>query len=130
MRSCTHVANMYIQASVNVVEKVPARMIGIVIDDKVVSTVPAPIRTQWPVPGCDFKVEAAGDPEPVMPPVDPQNAFTEHRPHAWERRSWKWTVEMEAGIIAKIMPKPLIVVHVLRFIDPSVAQRFACNARR
>jgi len=68
-----HVENMDVDAGVDVVEQVPADVIGIVVDYKVIAAIPAPIDAEGPVPGSDFKIEAAGEPETMVVSVNAHN---------------------------------------------------------
>ena len=63
--SGTHVLDVDVDARVDVIEQIPADVIGIVIDHKVVATVPTPVAAQAPIPGGNLKVEATGKPESV-----------------------------------------------------------------
>ena len=64
-----------IDTRVHVVEHVPADVIGIIVDDKVIAAVPAPVRANGPIPGGNFKIEAAGEPEAVVILVDAFDAI-------------------------------------------------------
>ena len=65
-----HVGDVDVGAGVDVVKHVPAGMIGIFVDDKIVAAVPAPVRADGPVPGSDFKGEATGKPESMMVAIE------------------------------------------------------------
>lgn len=58
---------MDVGARLDVVNQVPALMVGIVIDNKVVTAaVPAPIRRETPIPGRNFERKATREEEPVV----------------------------------------------------------------
>ena len=58
---------MDIPAGMHVIQKIPARMIGIVVHDKVVAVaIPAPLGGNGPVPRRNLKRKTAREPEPVM----------------------------------------------------------------
>ncbi len=50
-----HVVDVDVDAGVNVVEQVPAGVVGVLIDDEVVCAVPAPIGADGPIPISDWK---------------------------------------------------------------------------
>lgn len=56
---CAHVLHVNVDARVDVVEQVPARMIWIVVNHKVIAARPAPVSAERPVPQRDFEKEAA-----------------------------------------------------------------------
>src|SRR5258708_28030913 len=66
----SEIRNMYINTCVYVVKHVPAEVVGVFIHHEIVATIPAPIRTNRPVPICDLEVEPAWDPEAVMVAAD------------------------------------------------------------
>ena len=41
---------MDVSAGVDVVKQVPARVVGIFVDDKIITAIPAPVRGDGPVP--------------------------------------------------------------------------------
>jgi hypothetical protein len=52
-----------VYAGLGAVDQIPAVMIGVIVDDKVVTrAIPAPAGGEVPVPRSDFKREAAGKP--------------------------------------------------------------------
>src|ERR1700758_2431151 len=69
--SAPKIGNMYVDAGVNVVQHVPAGVVGILVDDKVIAAVPAPVRANWPVPVRHLEIEPAREPEAVMVAVNP-----------------------------------------------------------
>jgi hypothetical protein len=46
---------MDVDAGVDVVQRVPAVVVGIFVDDEIIGAVPSPIGGDGPVPGSDFK---------------------------------------------------------------------------
>jgi len=58
----------------NVVEQIPADVLGILIDDEIVGAVPAPISADGPVPSSHFKGETTRKPEAVMIAVEALDA--------------------------------------------------------
>ena len=61
---------MDVAAGVDVVEQIPSRMIRIVVNREVVAAIPAPVRTEAPIPGSNLKIKSAGKPETVMVAVE------------------------------------------------------------
>jgi hypothetical protein len=59
-----------VDASVNVIEQVPTVVVGVLINDEIVTTVPTPVLANGPVPGCYFKEESARKPETVTVTVE------------------------------------------------------------
>ena len=58
-----HVVDVHVDAGVDVVEQIPAGMVGVLVYHEVIATVPAPIGTNRPVPRRNFKVETARHPK-------------------------------------------------------------------
>ncbi len=56
---------MDVATGVNVVEQTPAIVIGGVVDGEVIATIPAPVRSEVPIPIGNLEIEAAGEPESV-----------------------------------------------------------------
>ena len=61
-RSRAQISHVHLGSRLCVVEQVPADMVGILVDDIdiVIATVPAPVRTDGPVPSRHFKENPPG----------------------------------------------------------------------
>src|SRR6266404_5314553 len=103
-----HVGDVNVGAGVDVVEHVPASVVGIFIDDKIVAAIPAPVRADGPVPGSNFKGEAAGQPETVMAVLEGM-------------------IDAEALVVGAVVAVPMVIVDVRSGVD--VAGRMAFGFR-
>jgi len=70
------IQNMHIRAGIDVVEQVPADVIGIGVDDKVIATVRAPRVKDGPVPGGYLEVIAARELKSMVDPIHPEYVVT------------------------------------------------------
>src|SRR5260370_2830757 len=73
-RLVAHIVDVNVDAGVNVVEQIPADVVGILIDGEIVGAVPAPIGANGPVPFRNFKEETTGQPEAVMIAIEAVDA--------------------------------------------------------
>src|SRR6266576_983342 len=101
-----HVADMHVATGVNVIEQIPAHMVGVLVYDEIIAAVPAPIRTNGPVPGRNFKVEAARQPEAVMLGIEAFNAVTIGRAKVFETAVLESRVNVIALIVRPVVPVP------------------------
>jgi hypothetical protein len=108
---------MDVNSGVDVVEQVPAEMVGVFVDDKVIAAVPAPVGADSPVPGRDFEIEAARKPETMMVAIDPDNVVAEARAGMREVTVLEGMVEMESRIAGCFVGVPVIVIDVRRTVD-------------
>ena len=111
-----HVVDVDVDASVNVVEQVPPDVIGILIDDKVVRAVPAPIGANRPIPGGNFKVETTGQPETVVIAIKAFDAVAIRWPKMLEASVLERMVEVIPFVIRTVVPVPTVIVYVRRSI--------------
>jgi hypothetical protein len=109
-----------VDAGFSVVNKVPARMIRIFIDNYVVRTSPTPVGGIFPITWKDFKAEAAVEPEAMETEVKPREAIAVVRAKTGESTVLVGTIDVEARVISIIMAIPLIIADVGPLIDSSV----------
>jgi hypothetical protein len=94
----------------DVVEHIPSVMVGILVNDEiVVVTVPAPVRSDGPVPIGDLEVEAAGEPEAVMVRIEAVNAVTIGRAKVLEVAVLKRMVDVVALVVGAVVAIPVVV---------------------
>jgi hypothetical protein len=121
-----HVGDVDVDAGVDVVKRVPAIVVGIFIDDEIVGTIPAPISADGPIPGSDFKVEAAGKPEAVMLGIKAFDAVAEGRANVFEAAVFEGMIDVKALIVGTCVAVPMVIVDVGSVVDVAggVAFRF------
>ena len=74
-----HTLHVDVNSGMYVIKHIPARMVGVVVNDEIISTVPAPVCAQRPIPFGHFE-GALRKPEPVDLGVNPGNSVAECRP--------------------------------------------------
>jgi len=109
-----------VDAGVNVVKQVPADVVGILVDDEIIGAIPAPIGAYGPVPGSDFKAEAAGEPETMMLDIEALDAITEGRAKVLEAPMLEGMGDVEALIVRAVVAVPMVVVDVLSAVDAAI----------
>jgi hypothetical protein len=109
-----HEIDVHVDASVNVVQQIPADMVGVLVDDEIVGAVPAPIGANGPVPGRYFKVETARKPEAVVIGIEAFDAIAVRRAKVFEVAMFKGMIEMAALVIRTIVAIPVVVADVRR----------------
>jgi len=122
-----HVGDVDVRAGVDVVEHVPAGMIGIFVDDKIVAAVPAPVRADGPVPGSDFKGEATGKPESMMVAIEAFDAVAKRGTKVFEAAVLEGMIDVEALVVGTVVAVPMVIVDVRSGVD--VAGRMAFGFR-
>ena len=118
---------MDIDAGVDVVEHVPAGVVGIFIDDKIVAAIPAPVRADGPVPSGDFKGETTGQPETVMVSIEAFDAVAKRGTKVFEAAVLERMIEVEALVGGTVVAVPMVIVDVRSGVD--VAGRMAFGLR-
>jgi hypothetical protein len=115
-----------VDAGVDVVECVPSIVIGIFVDDEIVGTIPAPIGADGPIPGSDFKVEAAGKPEAVKSGIKAFDAVAEGGANVLEAAVFEGMIDVKALIVGTCVAVPMVIVDVWSVVDVTggVAFRF------
>src|SRR5258708_39988682 len=75
-----HVLGVDVNAGVDVVDQVPTFVVGIVVDHEVIAVaIPAPIRSNIPIPGSNCKGKTAWKPEAVIVAVKALDAIAIRR---------------------------------------------------
>ena len=122
---------MHVDAGMNVVEQIPAGMIGVLVDREVIAAVPAPIGANRLVPGRNFKIETARQPETAMGGIETFNAVTERRAKVFETAVLERMVKVIALIIRPVVPVPVVFVDLWRsvYMASHVALGFGLGVR-
>ena len=107
---------MNVNAGLGVVDQIPSRMIGIVIDDYVVGAGPAPIRRIFPVAWKNFKAEAAVKPEAMEAQVKAREAIRMRRAEIAEAAMLERMVHVEARIVSIVVTIPVIIADMRPFV--------------
>jgi hypothetical protein len=121
------VGDMDVNAGVDVVKHVPASVIGIFVNDKIVSAIPAPVRAKGPIPGRDFKKETARQPETTMVAIDADGVVAKGGTKVLEAAVFIWVVDVVALIVGPVVAVPMVIVDVGNGVD--VAARMALRFR-
>jgi hypothetical protein len=126
-----HVGDVDVDAGVDVVEGIPAVVVGIFIDDEIVGAIPAPVGADGPIPGSDFKVESAGKPEAVKSGIKAFDAVAEGRANVLEAAVFEGMIDVKALIVGTCMAVPMVIVDVGSVVDVAggVAFRLGLGAR-
>lgn len=108
---------MDVCAGVDVVEQIPADVVGILVDSEIIGTIPAPISAERPIPGSDLKAKAAREPETMMREIEAFDAIAVGRAKVLEVAMLEGMVDVEALIVRAIVAVPMIVVDMLSLVD-------------
>ena len=114
--SRSHVADVDVDAGVNVVKQIPTGVVGVLVDREIVAAVPAPIGTYRPVPRRYFKIETARQPEAMMIGIEAFDAIAVRRAKVFEPAMLERMIEVEAFVIRTIVAVSVVVVDVRRSI--------------
>ena len=125
------VLDVNVSTGIHVVEQVPARMIGVLVNHEFIAAGgPAPVGRQGPIPLGYLKPEAAGEPEFAMTGVKASHAELVSRTDIREVPVLVRMIEMEPRIIAGRMTIPVVIVHVLGGVHVTVGGVFAFGRDR
>ena len=124
-----HILNVNVDAGVDVIEQIPADVIRVFVNHKIITAVPTPIGEDWPIPGCNFEIEAARKPEPMTVGIDSQQPVSEIRTKMIEVSMDKGSIQAIHRIVSRVMPVPLIMVDMGRVVDAPVRQSFSTLSR-
>jgi hypothetical protein len=113
-----------VDAGVDVVEEIPADVVGILVDNEIIGAVPAPIDAHGPVPGSDFKAEAAGEPETMMLEIEAFDAVAIGGAKVLEAPMLEGMVNVEALIVGAVVAVPMVVVDVGSAVDAAIHVMF------
>ena len=115
---------MHVRARVHVLEHVPAGVIGVFINDKVLTAIPAPVRANRPVPFRHLEIKTAWEPKPVMVAVNSLDVIAIGRAEMFKPSVLEGVIHMVALVVRPVMPVPVIVADVLGSIQLSVCVAF------
>ena len=110
---------MDVCARVDVVEQIPADVVGIFINYKIVSAVPAPIRANSPVPRSDLEAEPAREPETVMIAIEALDAISKGRAEMFEAPVLEGMINVVALVVGGIVAVPFVAADVRMIVDPA-----------
>ena len=111
---------MDIDAALNVVEQVPADVIGVFVDDELVATIPAPVRSKGPIPVRDLEVETIGEPEPMVVAINAGDGVAVGGAEMFKVAVVKGAVDVKAPVVWGFVTIPVIVVHMRGVIDGAI----------
>ena len=107
-----------VDASLGVVDEIPAGMIGVIVDDKVVTrAIPAPTGGEVPIPRSDFKREAAGEPEAVRARIEAFHVIAVGRAKVFEAAMRIGMRDSVAFVVGTIVAVPVVIVNVGNAVD-------------
>jgi len=93
-------------------------MIGVFVHDEIVAiAVPAPARSDIPVPRGDLKRKAAGKPENMTVTVKSLDAIPIRRAEVFEMPVFKWMIHAVPPVVRFVVTIPMIVVYVGQAVD-------------
>lgn len=109
---------MGILAGMYVIQKIPARMIRIVVHDKVVAAaIPAPSGGNGPVPRRNLKRKTAGEPEPVMIAIEALDVVAVGGTKAFKVAVLERVSQNIPPFVRTVVSIPVIIGHVRDAID-------------
>lgn len=111
---------MDIDAGLNVVEQVPADVIGVFVDDEIVTTIPAPVRSKGPIPVCDLEVETIGEPEPMVVAINAGDRVAVGGAEMFKAAVLKRAVDVKALVVWSFVTIPVIIIHMRGVIDGAI----------
>jgi hypothetical protein len=109
-----------VDAGLGVIDEVPAGVIGIVVNDEIVTgAIPTPAGCEVPIPRSDFKRKTAGEPKAVRAEIEAVDVIAIGRAEMFEaavRIGMRNDVTLVVGTIVAI---PVILVDVRDTVDTS-----------
>lgn len=111
---------MDVDAGVDVVKQVPTDVVGIFVNDEIIGAVPAPIGADGPIPGSDFKTEAAGEPETMMFDIEALDTIAEGGAKVLEAPMFEGMGDVEALIVWAVVAIPMVVVDMGSAVDAAI----------
>jgi hypothetical protein len=109
-----------VDARVDVVQQIPADMVGVFVQDEIIATIPTPVSGKRPIPVGDLEIEATGEPETVVVAVNVDDAVAVGRAEVFKVTVLEGVVNVEAFIIRCVVAIPVIVTDMLGMIDRTV----------
>ncbi len=105
-----------------VVEQIPAGVVRVLVNDEVISAVPAPVCAEGPIRCGNIKIEASRKPEPVKLGVNPIDLVAKRRPEMRKAAMRKRLIQVEPCIVRWMVAEPLIVVDVRHVVHMAGGQ--------
>jgi len=115
-----HILGVNVRTGFGVIHQIPARMIRIVVDDEIIAAIPAPGRSEVPVPRSDLEEEPAVQPEAVRVAVDADHVIAVGGAKMFETATLDGMSDAVTAIVRSIVTIPMVMVHVRRVIDFAV----------
>ena len=120
----SQVGDVDVDAGVDVVKEIPADVVGILVDNEIIGTIPAPIGAHGPIPGSNFKAEAAGEPETMMVEIEAFDAIAIGGAKVFEAPMLEGMINVEALVVGAVVAIPMVVVDVGRAVDAAIHMMF------
>src|SRR2546422_9054178 len=109
---------MDVPASMHVIQQIPARMIGIVVHDKVVAVaIPTPVSSNGPIPRRNLKRKTAREPKPVMVTIKALDVVAVGGTKVFKVAMLELVSDNIPPVVRTIVSIPVIVGHVRDAID-------------
>lgn len=99
-------------------------MVGILVHNEIIGTIPAPIGADGPIPGSHFKAKAAGEPETMMREVEAFDTVAEGWAKVLEAAVLEGMINVEALIVGAVVAVPVVVVDVGSAVDAAIHVMF------
>jgi len=109
----SNISDVHVSAGIDVVEQVPANVVGVGVDNKVVPTVDAPGGEDGPFPWSYFEVIASRELKPVMDPIHPEYVVRMLAATVVKISVIEGAVQMKSRIVGVFMSVPVIVIDML-----------------
>jgi len=109
-----------VDAGVDVVKQVPTDVVGIFVNDEIIGAVPAPIGADEPIPGSNFKTEAAGEPETMIANIEAFDAIAEGGAEVLEAAMLEGMGDVEALVVWAVVAVPMVIVDVGSAVDAAI----------
>jgi len=109
-----------VDASVDVVQQIPADMVAVFVHDEIFATIPTPVSGKRPIPVGDLKIEATGEPETVVVAVNAGDTVAVGRAEVFKVTVVEGVVDVKALIVGSVVAIPVIVTDMLSMVDRTV----------
>lgn len=121
---------MDVDAGMDVVNEVPAGVVRVIVDGEIIAVaVPAPVRSNIPVPRSDIEVQSARKIEAVVVAVKAFDVITIGRADVIEAAVLIGTSDDEALVIRPVVAVPMIVANVRSAVDAPALITFRFGPR-
>ena len=108
---------MHVGSGIDVVEHVSARVVEVLVNNKIITTVQTPVQKERPIPSGYLKIESAADPEPVTISVDTKNVEAKIWAGVRKAAVVEGVLQMKPPVPRGVVPEPLIMIDMLAFIQ-------------